>query len=180
MIITYQEALEKYGSKYKLLKALEKDDIFKIDKGYYSDTEYYSKVEYIMRKFPKCIFTNQSAFLYLGFSDYIPDLYYIATNRNSKRIPLNDVRQTYESDKYYGLGKTSITVNGIIVNIYNKERMLIELMRNYNTLPFDYYKEIIGIYREKIDEIDMDKLMDYLEVFNNNESILEKLNREVF
>lgn len=180
MIINYKEALKKYGNKYKLIKAIENKEIYKIEKGYYSDTKYYSQIEYITKKYPKAIFTFQSAYLYLGLSDYIPSEYYIATTRNSKSITLNNVKQTYESLKYFGLGKTSLSVNGVAINIYDKERMLIELVRRQNKIPFDYYKEIITIYRDIIDELDMNKLMDYIEVFDNSESILETLNREVF
>lgn len=43
----------------------------------------------------------------------------------------------------FEIGKSQINYNNVQINIYNKERMLIELIRNKNTIPFDYYKEII-------------------------------------
>ena len=36
----------------------------------------------------------------------------------------------------------------IEIHMYNKERMLVELLRNKNKLPFDYYKEILENYKQ--------------------------------
>ena len=66
------------------------------------------------------------------------------------------------------------------IKIYNKERMLIELVRNKNSIAFDYYKEIISNYREIADEIDMSLLAEYLEKFTNGKNIFEIIHREVF
>ena len=70
--------------------------------------------------------------------------------------------------------------NNVMINIYNKERMLIELIRNKNEIPFDYYKEIIGNYREIVDELDMGLLAGYLEKFKNGKNIFDIIHREVF
>ena len=37
MLFNYQEAIARYGTDYKLQKALKKKDIYKIEKGIYSD-----------------------------------------------------------------------------------------------------------------------------------------------
>ena len=58
--------------------------------------------------------------------------------------------------------------------------MLIELVRNKNSIAFDYYKEIISNYREIVDEIDMSLLAEYLEKFTNKKNISEIIHREVF
>ena len=70
--------------------------------------------------------------------------------------------------------------NNVKINVYNKERMLIELIRNRNLMQFDYYKEIISNYRECVDEIDMSMLADYLKKFTNEKNIFEVMQREVF
>ncbi len=43
-----------------------------------------------------------------------------------------------------------LVVESATINIYDKERMLIELIRNKNQMAFDYYKEIISNYRKKL------------------------------
>ena len=84
------------------------------------------------------------------------------------------------ANHFFEIGKSQINYNNVQINIYNKERMLIELIRNKNTIPFDYYKEIISNYREIADEIDMSLLADYLECFTNGKNIFEIIHREVF
>ena len=38
-------------------------------------------------------------------------------------------------------------VDGATIPIYDKERMIIELLRNKNKMPKDLYKEVMGDYR---------------------------------
>ena len=73
-----------------------------------------------------------------------------------------------------------MTVEGATINIYDKERMLIELIRNKNQIAFDYYKEIISNYRKIINDLDISKIEEYIERFPHEEHIYETLQREVF
>ena len=84
------------------------------------------------------------------------------------------------ANHFFETGKTEINHNNVNINIYSKERMLIELVRNKNSIAFDYYKEIISNYREIADEIDMSLLAEYLEKFTNGKNIFEIIHREVF
>ena len=43
MLYSYDESVEKYGSKYLLKKAVESGEIFRQDKGVYSDKKYVSE-----------------------------------------------------------------------------------------------------------------------------------------
>ena len=78
------------------------------------------------------------------------------------------IKKVYLSNKFKD---NEIIIDEIVKD--DKERMLIELIRNKNTIPFDYYKEIINNYREIEDEIDMSLLADYLESFTNGKNIFE-------
>ena len=46
--------------------------------------------------------------------------------------------------------------------------------------PFDYYKEIISNYRDIAYELDMTKLEEYLDYFNNGNNLFAIIQREVF
>lgn len=50
-------------------------------------------------------------------------------------------------NELYNLGKTQIEYEGIIINIYDKERLLIDWAKNKNQIGYDLYKEIISNYR---------------------------------
>ena len=47
-------------------------------------------------------------------------------------------------------------------------------------MPFDYYKEIVSNYREIANELDMQKIEEYLSLFKNDINLSEALQREVF
>ena len=68
---------------------------------------------------------------------------YLATNRNATTIHSDKIQQIRMKDELYNLGKTQIGYEGITINIYDKERMLIDLARNKNQIGYDLYKEII-------------------------------------
>lgn len=180
MLYSYKELIDKYKTKYTLKKLLDNNSFIKIKNSYYSDTPYYDELELMFKKYSEIILNNKSAFFYHGLSDHIPDKYFLATKQKAKKITFESVVQTYESNKFYGLGKMKINVNGVNVNIYDKERMLIELFRNKKKYSYDYYKEIVKSFREIIDELDMDKLTKYLGKFSNGGNILERINMEIF
>ena len=57
--------------------------------------------------------------------------------------------------------------------------MLIELIRNKNILPFDYYKEIIENYRNIIYELDIEKIQEYIKKFPKKDYINNAIQLEV-
>ena len=64
MLFSYKECLDKYGSDYQIKKELAENRLFKIEKGIYSDNEYYSDLELISFKYPEAVFTGVSAYFY--------------------------------------------------------------------------------------------------------------------
>ena len=69
---------------------------------------------------------------------------------------------------------------GVKFRIYDKERMLIELLRFKNKLPFDYYKEILRNYRNHIYDLDIERIQEYASIFPRHKMISETLDSEVF
>ena len=71
-------------------------------------------------------------------------------------------------------------MENIVINIYNEERMLVELIRKKNIMPFDYYKELITSYRKKSDKLDIYKIQEYISYYKNESTLIDTLMREVF
>ena len=90
------------------------------------------------------------------------------------------VKQIYISEDKFNIGVTTIKVDGIKIKIYDKEKLLIELVKNSKNIPFDYYKEIINNYRSISDKLDMNKLSDYLNYYKNDIDLFLKIQKEVF
>ena len=179
MLYTYDESVEKYGSKYLLKKAVESGEIFRQDKGVYSDKKYVSEDIVIAAKYHKAVFTLDSAFYYYNLTDVIPEKYYLATDRDAAKIPDKRVVQVFERSDLLMLGATTITKDGSEINIYSRERLLVELLRHKSRIPFDYYKEVLLNYREIVHDLDIRSVQDYAYEVPKTSKIMETLQLEV-
>ena len=180
MLYNHSEIKNKYKSTYQIRKALENKEIHKIEKGIYSDVPSVHYLAVIMKKYPYGVITSYSAYYYHNLTDVIPDKIYLATDRNNRMIFSNKIKQIRMKDELYNLGKTQIDYEGTKINIYDKERMLIDLARNKNKIGYDLYKEIISNYRKLANSLDTQKIEEYLQYFINGDKIFEIIQDEVF
>lgn len=180
MIYNHKEMKEKYKSDYQISKAIENKEIYQIEKNIYSDKNNINFLEVISKKYMNAIFTMDSAFYFHNLTDVIPSKITLATKRNALRIKDDKIIQVFTSEKLFEIGKTRMIVEGATINIYDKERMLIELIRNKNKIAFDYYKEIISNYRKMTNNLNINKIEEYIEKFPYEEHIYEILQKEVF
>lgn len=155
-------------------------NIFKIEKGIYSDDEYVSDVAVVRMKYPDAVFTLNSAFYFHGLTDTIPQLYYLETDKDATKIKDKKVKQIFDNYGSLEMGVMDMEYDGAIIKIFNKERLLIELIRNKNKLPFDYYKEIIGNYRKLIHELDIEAVQEYALMLPKSNMVMEVIQLEVF
>lgn len=167
-------------STYQINKAIKNKELFKVSNGLYSDLEFVNPLEVIVKKYPNAIFTSDSAYYYYDLTDVIPDYFYLATKRSDSRINDKNIKQVFIPSELFDFGKTNIVIENVNINIYDEERMLIELIRKKSLIPFDYYKEIITNYRKKADKLDIYKIQEYLSYYKNESSLYDTLMREVF
>ena len=180
MIYSYKDLLKKYGSRYNVEKALKENEIYKLEKNIYSEKTIIDPLILYSKKYPSAVITMDSAFYYYDLTDVIPDKIYLATLKNYRTIKNDKIVQSFVDKETLEIGKITINTDGNIINIYDKERLLIELIRKRKQIPFDYYKEIIANYREIVDELDMYKIETYLPYFKREKDIANVLMREVF
>lgn len=180
MVYNFQEVLKKYKNRRNIEDALKKEILFKVAKGVYSDEKNANPLVVAVKKYPNAVVTMDSAFYYYKLTDVIPLMIYVATNRNSNPIKMDKIKQTFMDKSILNEGKTTVMIDGEEVSMYDKERLLVELVRKRGTIPFDYYKEIIGNYRDISEELDMYKIEDYCSLFKNGDNLLNILQREVF
>ena len=180
MILLYKELMNKYKSDYKIKKLIDEGKIVKVEKGIYSDNGNVNYLEILTKKYPDAVFTMNSAFYYHNLTDVIPDKEYLAIKRDSTKISDDRIKVIYYQDKFFDIGKTTIKVNGVEINIYDKERMLIELIRNEKSIGFDYYKEIINNYREIKDELNIKKISEYISKYAIEDYLYDVIMKEVF
>ncbi len=180
MIYVYFEVIKKYGNRYNLKKALDKKKIFKVERGIYSDKKTLNPLIIYSKKYPSGVITMDTAFYFYNLTDVIPNKIFIATPSNYRTIKNNKISQIFMRKEILNAGKEKVKIDDCDVYMYNKERLLVEIIRKRNKIPFDYYKEIISNYREIVDELDMQKVEEYLSLFKNDINLSEVIQREVF
>ena len=79
-----------------------------------------------------------------------------------------------------GLGATTIDHKGYDIRVFDRERMLIELVRYKSKIPFDYYKEILGNYRRVLPQLNAEKIRNYAESVPKRDNVIRTLRTEVF
>ena len=179
MLLSYYDCEVKYGNHYQIKKALEADRLYKIEPGIYADTPQVSELEIVSFKYEQAVFTMDSAFYYHGLTDVIPEKYHLATSKDAHKIGGKRIKQYFHREETFSIGKTTMQYGNTTIRIYDKERMLIELIRNKKALPFDYYKEIIGSYRRIVQTLDIESLQEYILAFPKRNHIWETIELEV-
>ena len=180
MLYTYKDCIQRWSSDYQIKKQIAAGNLYQIEKGLYADDPDVSTLAILSAKYPKAIFTMDSAFYYHGLTDVIPDEYHIATDKHSIYLSDKRIRQYYIPSEILNVGVTTMTRRDATIKIYDRERMLVELLRYKNKLPFDYYKEILGNYRNLIYELDIERVQEYAATFPKHKTISEALDTEVF
>ena len=180
MIYSYKELLKKYGTRYNIKKAIDNKKLYRVENGVYSNKNVVDPIALYSKRYPSGVITMDSAFYFYDLTDVIPNKTYLATPSNYRTIKNEKIVQIFTDKKFLDVGKERVKINECTINIYNKERLLVELIRKRKQIPFDYYKEIISNYREIVDELDMQKIEEYLSLFKNDLHLSEALQREVF
>ena len=69
---------------------------------------------------------------------------------------------------------------GFVIPIFDRERMLIELVRYKSKLTYNYYKEILGNYRRLLPQLNSEKIRDYAEAVPKSDKVIRTLRDEVY
>lgn len=178
MVYFYKELLENGLNRYQIEKKVANKELYKIERGIYSDEEFPSELSIISKKYPKAILTLNSAFFYYELTDKILEYYYLATDKKARSIENKNIKQIFTKAELLNIGLTKMTIEDTEVNIYDKERMLIELVRYKSKLPYELYKEVLNNYRKIKDKLDFIKLYKYAQNFNKT-YIIKTIETEV-
>ena len=179
MIYTWKEINKIYGYPLKVREALNDGHIYRVGRGFYSDKPNVNPFLLVVEKYPYAIITMNTAYYIYGLTDFIPEKTFLATKRNTTRISDSSVVQIFVSENIFDQGKSKLDYDGVQITIYNRERLLVETLRRSKAMPFDYYKEVIAGYRRINNELDYQKIEDYILLFKRSENLLSILRLEV-
>ena len=179
MILTYKEAITQFGNAYKLSQAVSNGAVYKLEEGIYSTNQREPELGIIMKKYPNAVLTGEYAFYVHGLTKLIPEKYDLATGSKAAKLTDKRVRQIYVREDILNLGIEEKEENGVNIRVYDKERMLIELLRAKNSMPYDLYKEILIHYRKIICDLEIWRIQEYASVFPKSKMITKALDEEV-
>ncbi len=178
MLYYFNELSKKGLSRNQIEKKVKNKELFKISRGIYSDEEYPNDLSVIVKKYPNVILTLNSAFYYYELTDKIPEYYYLATDIKSYIIKESSVKQVFMKKDFLKIGLVKCKIEETEINIYDKERLLIELIRYKTKLPYELYKDVINNYRKMKDKLDFIKIYKYANTFNSP-YIIQTIEKEV-
>ena len=167
MLYNYREALEIYGTDYKLKQALSQRKIFRIESGIYSDgKDNFTKYELVLKKYPSAFLVKNSALYHIGFIESEPDVIHLGTARNSLRIRDERIKQHFYStldhsqeDRLYlykaneALRHENIHTyiskdNSNRIRIFNLSALFADLLRDRNLYPRQQLIELLEKFRD--------------------------------
>lgn len=179
MLYKYSELKRKGYAHKDIERLVDQRIMFKIEKGVYSNRRNVTEISTLLIKHPKIVFTLESAFYFHGMTDKRPEKYVVVTKKPAWRIVDDSIKQYFMDEAIYEIGLTKIQVNNTWIPIYDKERMLIELVRYRKKLDPEYYQEIRNFYHHHPEKIDMEKLKGYLEQFTSKRKLTEVILTEI-
>lgn len=180
MLYTSKQVIEIYGSWYQIRKAVKEKKLFVVSHNIYSDRLPIRDEALISKEHPGAIFTLNSAFFLYDLTDVIPDSFFVATPVGYTYLKEKDIQQGFQKKEVFALGDSTMDSPNGVIRIYDRERLLIELIRFQKRFSFDYYKEVIGNYRKNSPSLDPSKIADYCSHFKYGKSILIQIMKEVF
>jgi len=174
------ECLKEYGSDYLIQQSVEAGKLYRIDKGIYSEREFVPDAALLCYKYPNAVITMDTAFYLYELTDEIPDRCTMATKREAAPIADSRVKQIFMPKELLQIGLTEMDYKGFNLRIFNRERMLIELIRYKSKLEYNYYKEILGNYRRILPQLNPEYIRDYAEMMPKSGMIIRTLSSEVY
>lgn len=178
MIFKAEELIKSHKNHYEIKKLIKSGKYHKVGHGLYSDVNpLLSEIECIFANYPNAVLTMESAFAFYGLTDYVPDKYHVATNQNAHKIPNDKVNQLYITNEILDIGKQVIETTYGFINIYDKERLLIELFRLKKKVDYSLFKEVVVSYRKLATEnkLDNHKIIKYCSLFKNGANIRKEI-----
>ena len=124
----------------------------RIRHGYYqlADWDTSSEEQLIAALIPKAIICVESALFHYGYSDFAPRKWSIAVPRSMSRTKLDidalELQTYYVQSEIYGLGKTTVDFNGVMLPVYDRERTICDCFKYRSRLDNEIFNKALNAY----------------------------------
>lgn len=148
---------------------VEEDELEYVDRGVYVGKEYVQDDMYaLQKKYPKIIYSHETALYLHGLSDRIPSRSTITVPSGYKAVGIlaKNCKTYYVKKELHRLGVVSIeTPFGNTVSTYDVERTVCDILRSRNRIDVHVLNDALKRY-VNLNKGDYSKLMNYAEKFN--------------
>lgn len=148
-VLTSRELRQQGVSNYAIRQLLAKGAIEKIKRGIYTlnDAEEHD-YGIINKVIPQGVFCMLSAATFYEYSTHIPLRHHVAVYKKRKyTLPDHPPIKLYYWEKsQYELGVEKGLIDGITINIYNREKTVCDFLKFRNKVGIDVVKEVLKSY----------------------------------
>lgn len=145
-----------------------KEHLQKIDKGFYADENWLQDDFLIFQyKYPKYIFSYESALFLLEMTDNLPANLEVTGPKNYRPFNPKDSETVVHADtneETYNLGIIYINTNlGNTVRVYNAEKTICDLIKRQNHIDSETFIKALRNYAKRSDK-NINRLMEYASI----------------
>lgn len=126
--------------------------INRIRHGYYqlSDDVNVSEEKLLKTLLPEGIVCVEAALFHYGYSDFSPREWTVAVPRTVSRTKLKidilPLKIYYIQNNLYDLGETTENINGVLLNIYDRERTICDCFKYRTKLDSEIFNKAVNAY----------------------------------
>ncbi len=151
-IMRTKELLQENIYYQKIQQLIQEGYIEKVRYGYYQwiDSDDFSEVGTVIRLFPDAVLCMETALRYYGYSDRTPLKWHLAVSKDSCKTRFNIdypfVKPYYVKSTILELGLIQREMDGHMVQIYDKERVICDCLRYRNKMDKEIFNKAIQRY----------------------------------
>ena len=164
--IAKKEQLAALGIDYRrVLDFVENKDVIRIKNGYYTyGIERFSEEALVAKLFPDGILCMESALYAYGYISHKPFGFHVAIDKNTSKsrfkMDYPKVIPYYTEPEVLKIGVTTIDYEGCEFQIYDKDRLICDILKYESKMNREDFKEAIQSYIKDEDK-DISALMEY-------------------
>jgi len=126
--------------------------LYRVRHGYYqlAEPNPASDEKLLKRLLPEGIVCLESALFHYGYSDFTPREWSVAVPRSISRTKLKitslPMKVYYVQENIYEIGKTTLKINGVRLNIYDRERTICDCFKYKSRLDSEIFNKAVRAY----------------------------------
>lgn len=163
-------------SKTALAKFISKNKYERVSLGVYLAPDAWRDDGYLLQlRCPQVVFSHDSALFYHDLTDREPLQFTVTakTGYNPTHLTSTGVKVFTVKKELYSMGiSTAETSFGHLVNVYDMERTICDILRSRNSMETQVFQDALKMYAKRRDK-NLQNLMDYAKLFH-----VEKLMRQ--